>query len=279
MPRALNFPMKDNAKKHALFLCQGLPRPLLAVLRLLYAALITTDLIWVGLDHPQGQWIIHFINWSRVFVGLYFLMGAITQLHPSLCRSKDTDHYDKIKQPGERLDHSFVSAYDSTSCGLTPGEEEDNWGAGKNRLSWYHEVLWVLHTIAADTSFVCTVAYFSLFFEQRYTWDGLLDIPRHVLYLLFMIIDTLCCYIPVRLLHVVYANIFGAAYIVFTLIFLLTEVKADLRLNPIIYPSLESENKPLLYTAYLSIFLIGCFPVSQAFFFLLYKFRAWVTST
>lgn len=250
---------------------QGLPRPLFAVLRFLYAALAIADLVWIGLDQPRGDWIIHLGNWSRAVTALYFLIGSLTAFHRSMCGSKESDQYDRIDRDGG-------DPGDSNSCGLRPGEKDDSLPSSANHLSWHHEVLWVLHTLAADSSFVCMIAYFTFFFEVRYTWLGLLDIPRHVLYLFLMIVDTLASHIPVRLLHVMYAYIFGAAYVVFTIVFILTEVKIDLSLNPIVYPSLEAGDEPLLYTAYLSIFLIAGFPVAQIFFFLIYKLRAWIIS-
>ena len=203
---------------------------------------------------------------------LYFLTGSLTAFHRSLCGSKEGDQYDRIYQEG---------GYDgdSNSCALRPGEKDESSSASENRLSWHHEVLWVLHTLAADSTFICLIAYFTFFFEVRYTWVGLLDAPRHVLYLFLMIVDTLASHIPVRLLHVMYAYIFGAAYVVFTIVFILTEVHIDMSLNPIVYPSLESGDEPLMYTAFLSIFLIAGFPVAQFFFFLLFKLRAWIIST
>lgn len=139
-------------------------------------------------------------------------------------------------------------------------------------------MLWVLHTLASNSTFVCTVAYFAFFFDERSSYVWIFYIPRHSLYVFLMIVDTLASYIPVRLLHVVYAYIFGAAYVMFTLVFILTEVKVDLRLNPSMYPSLESGDEPLIYTAYLSIFLIAGFPVAQIIYFLIHKFRTWYIS-
>ena len=254
---------------------QGLPRPLFAVLRFLYAALTIADLVWIGLDQPRGDWIIHLGNWSRVMTALYFLIGSLTAFHRSMCGSKESDQYDRI---GGNQGDTFLDPADTNSCALKPGEKDDSEASSTNHLSWHHEVLWVLHTLAADSTFVCMIAYFSLFFEEQYTWVGLLDLPRHALYLFLMIVDTLASHIPVRLMHVMYAYIFGATYVVFTIVFILTEVKIDLRLNPVVYPSLESGDEPLIFTAYLSIFLIVGFPVAQIFFFLIYKYRAWLTS-
>lgn len=250
---------------------KGLPRPLFAFLRLFYAALATADLVWIGLDQPRGDWIIHLGNWSRVLTALYFLVGSLTAFHRSMCGSKESDQYDRINQDGG-------DPLDSNSCALSPGEKDDSLPSTTNHLSWHHEVLWVLHTLAADSTFVCMIAYFTFFFKVHYTFLGLLDVPRHVLHLVLMIVDTLASHIPVRLLHVMYAYMFGAAYVVFTIVFILTEVKIDLSLNPMVYPSLESGDEPLIYTAYLSIFLIAGCPVAQIFFYLLHKFRAWLIS-
>lgn len=250
---------------------QGLPRPLFAFLRLFYAALSIGHLVWIGLDQPTGGWIIHLGNWSRAVTALYFLVGSLTAFHRSMCGSKESDKYDRITQDSS-------DPLNSNSCALKPGENDDSLPPTTNHLSWHHEVLWVLHTLAADSSFVCMIAYFAFFFKVRYTFLGILDVPKHVLHLVLMIVDTLASHIPVRLFHVMYAYMFGAAYVVFTIVFILTEVKIDLNLNPVFYPSLESGDEPLIYTAYLSIFLIAGFPVAQLFFFLLHKFRSWLIS-
>lgn len=250
-----------------------LPRPLFAVIRFLYAALAVADLVWIGLDHPRGEWIIHFGNWSRVVTALYFLLGSITAFHRSCCGSKASDQYNRIDDD-KNQEYSFLDPSGSSSCALRPGEKDVSITTRTNRLSWHHEVLWVLHTLASNSSFACLIAYFTFFFKERYTFIGVLDFPRHVLYLILMIFDTLASHIPVRLWHFMYAYIFGASYVVFTIIFILTEIKVNLGLDPAVYPSLEIGDQPLIYTAYLSIFLIAGFPLAQILFFLIYKFRA-----
>lgn len=256
-----------------------LPRPLFAVLRFVYAALAIGDLVWIGLDHPKGEWIIHFGNWSRIVTALYFLLGSITAFHRSCCGSKESDQYYSITQDSNNQGYTFLEPEESNSCAVKPGERDDSVASGTNRLSWHHEVLWILHTLASNSTFVCLIAYFTFFFEARFTIIGILDFPRHVLYLILMIFDTLASHIPVRLWHVMYAYIFGACYIVFTVVFILTEIKIDLRLDPAVYPSLEIGEQPLIYTAYLSIFFVAGFPVAQVFFFLFYKYRAHLASS
>ena len=128
---------------------QGLPRPLFGVLRLIYASFAIADLVWIGLEHPSGSWTIHLGNWSRVVTALYFLLGFLTTIHRSVCRSKESDQYKRIYQDGRYSSQS-------NSCALKPGQKDKNLVTSVNHLSWHHEVLWVLHTLAADSSFVCT---------------------------------------------------------------------------------------------------------------------------
>ncbi|XP_068709150.1 uncharacterized protein [Montipora foliosa] len=255
-----------------------LPRPVFALLRLLYAALAAADLVWIALDHPGGLWIIHLGNWSRIVTALYFLLGSFTALLGSECGSRERDQYDRIIQEGDQ-DNAFLDPGDSNSCGVKPGEKDESSKLYENDLSCHHQLLWVLHTLAFSSTFVSMVAYFAFFFEVRYTFLGLLDFPRHVLYLVFLIVDTHASYIPVRLWHVIYAYVFNGAYVVFTVVFILIQTKIDLHREPLLYPSLESGGKPLIYTAILSLCLITGSPVAQIFFYLIYRFRACLLSS
>ena len=160
-----------------------LPRPLFAVIRFLYAALAVADLVWIGLDHPRGEWIIHFGNWNRVVTALYFLLGSITAFHRSCCGSKESDHYNRIDDDNNQ-EYSFLDPSGSNSCALRPGEKDVSIAARTNRLSWHHEVLWVLHTLASNSSFVCLIAYFTFFFQRALYlhWGVGLSSPRSLSY-------------------------------------------------------------------------------------------------
>lgn len=255
-----------------------LPRPLFALLRFLYAALAIGDLVWIGLDRPNGEWIIHFGNWSRIVTALFFLFGSIIALLSSACVSRESDQYDRITQEDDQS-HSFLDP-DSNSCGVKPGEKDDSNSPSKtDNLSCHHRLLWFLHTLAFNSSFVCLVAYFAYFYEERYTLLGMLDFPRHVLYLVLLIVDILASYIPVRLWHVMYAYIFSGVYVIFTVVLIVVETKIDFSADPVIYPSLESRSKPLIYTAILSLFLIAGAPVAQMVFYILYRIRACLMSS
>ena len=166
---------------------------------------------------------------------------------------------------------------------LPLGSSAQDGGRVVNNLSWHHEVLWVIYTIAADSAFVVTVAYFSFFFRLRFSVPGLFDIPRHTVYTLLMLVDTLISHVPVRLFHFIYAYIFGAAYVLFTLICILSEANGLLS-KPLFYPSLDFSDEPLKTTAWLSLFLVVGIPVGQMIYFLFYKMRvmfidSWFTSS
>lgn len=207
----------------------------------------------------------YFSNWSTFFVACYFVFGAIVSICFLICKAQPQEQY------------AFLTR--DTSCALKPGEKDEDIGElpRVNLLSWQHEVLWVFHTLAADTSLVMLVAYFTFWFQHRVTFEGYMEMMQHILPFLTMVIDSALNGFPVRLLHVLYANIFGFAYVGFTLIYIIIEVP-DLRGEPDIYPSLEFGDKPIIYTAWLSVFILVGFTVAQSLFYLLYKLRTCLTT-
>lgn len=180
--------------------------------------------------------------------------------------------------------HFLEHPLGDTSCALRPGESDDGPNLSRklprlNLLSWHHEVLWFLHSVAADSSVVVLAAYFSFWFHGlHFTITGYIDIVQHIAPFLVMFIDSFIHGFPVRLLHVIYANVFGALYVIFTIIYIVTEVP-DLKGNPKTYPSLEFGKTPVIYTAWLAVYIGVGFLVAQIFFYLMYKIRSALTRT
>ena len=142
-----------------------------------------------------------------------------------------------------------------------------------NYLSWGHEVSWLLYNLAANNSLVLTAAYYGLFFTVKpFEFHFIIEILRHSLYTFMMIFETLFSRIPVRIFHFVYSYMFGAAYVSFVLLYIHTE-KQDEQGNPLSYPSLDYTSRPLWYTVWLAVIMVGGLPISQFFFWMVYKFR------
>ncbi|KXJ22177.1 protein rolling stone [Exaiptasia diaphana] len=238
----------------------ALPLPALILFRVLAGGLWVNSLVFIAIHHPTFKVVLHFAYWSLFFVALYFIFGALISIWRLICKTTKRDEYHFVKQSdiGERDDFSELPRL--------------------NLLSWYHEVLWVLHTLAADTSFVVLVAYFTFWFNHRVTYEGYMEMMQHILPFVSMVFDLAINGFPVRLYHVLYANVFGFMYVVFSLIYILLEVPADLKGEPIVFPSLEFSNLPVMYTAWLSVFIVVGFFVSQTLFYIMYKIRTCLTS-
>ena len=206
-------------------------------------------------------------------MSLYFIFGALVSIVHSIVASSSKS---------DTTDGKYHFIEHDTSCALKPGEEDVKASHGSlpwvNVLSWYHEVVWVCHTLAGNSSLVVLVAYFSFWFRHDVSYEGYVDMMQHILPFLTMVIDSVIHGFPVRLLHVVYANVFGFAYVVFTLVYILTEVP-DLRGEPTVYPSLEFGSQPVIMSAWLSVFILVGFLLAQSFFYLMYKLRTCLTST
>ena len=78
-----------------------MPRPFFAVYRLAIAALALADLIYAGMTHPEGFWVIHLVNWVRIFCLLHFLLGGLSSAFESCCSRKSSDKYEYSVLRGE----------------------------------------------------------------------------------------------------------------------------------------------------------------------------------
>ena len=142
-----------------------------------------------------------------------------------------------------------------------------------NNLSFGHEVSWLLYNLSANNSLVLTAAYYALFFRIKpFDMHFIIEILRHSLYTFMMVVDTLFSRMPVRVFHFVYSYMFGAAYVSFVLLYIHTE-KLDDQGNPLTYPSLDFTTRPLWYTVWVAVIMVGGQPISQFVFWLVYKIR------
>ncbi|XP_031553154.1 protein rolling stone-like [Actinia tenebrosa] len=254
----------------------ALPLPLFIFYRAFLGSFFVAAYVYVVLEYQSYLIILHFAYWSLAFVALYFIFGCLTSIWQLLCGSSLVQSSEGTSKTSGY--HFLEHPLGDTSCALRPGERDDDKDLSRklprlNLLAWHHEVLWVLNSIAADTSVVVLVAYFSFWFHGlHFTIAGYIDLVQHIAPFLVMFIDSFVHGFPVRLLHVIYANIFGAVYVVFTIIYILTEVP-DLKGNPTTFPSLEFGNTPIIYTAWLAVYIGVGFLVAQLFFYLMYKIR------
>lgn len=139
--------------------------------------------------------------------------------------------------------------------------------------TWYHKVAWFFYIIAANNSLLVTVVYWSLLYTGYKIREA--DVAFHLLNSVFMLIETFVSGIPVHLVHVVYAVLYGSIYLVFTVVYWLnggTNTSGD----SYIYPILDYKSKPYAATVLIILYGLVGLPAAQLFNFGLFRLRCYL---
>ena len=139
-------------------------------------------------------------------------------------------------------------------------------------ISWYHKGLWVIFNIAANSSILITLLYWTLIFGGKTSG---LDVSNHLLNSVFMVADLMLSTIPVRILHVAYALILGVCYVLLTVIFWAVD-GTNARDEPYIYSYIDYSKTPGFSSGLIIGFVFVGQPLCQAFLFGLYKLRCFL---
>ena len=155
---------------------------------------------------------------------------------------------------------------------MLPREEnQNNQGRPKqDNITWYMKISWVLFTISTVSAPVVTIMYFAAIsprLNRSIPFPG--DIHAHAINSVIVLIEVLFSAIPIRILHSVYAIIFGLFYILFSVIYWAVDHRN------VLYHVLLDWNKPknaVLITLGISILAIFV----TFILFLLYKLRLYI---
>ncbi|XP_068759937.1 uncharacterized protein [Montipora capricornis] len=140
--------------------------------------------------------------------------------------------------------------------------------------SWNHKVTWLLYSITSNNSILVTVVFWTLLYSGYEVGEP--DIAFHLLNSVFMLIETFLSSIPVRLLHVVYAMLYGSLYCLFTVVYWLLGGTNDAG-DSYIYPILDYSNDPRLAAILIVLYGFVGLPVAQLIHFGLFKLRCYLT--
>ncbi|XP_055387253.1 protein rolling stone-like [Condylostylus longicornis] len=104
--------------------------------------------------------------------------------------------------------------------------------------SYFHNIYWVLYTVATVYSFIISLCYWCLVHNPEIHKVDTLNIMVHVFNSVIMLIDLAIVGHPIKLGHIYYTTVFGAIYALFTGIYYLAG--GTDRLNRVaIYPLLD----------------------------------------
>lgn len=138
-------------------------------------------------------------------------------------------------------------------------------------MSRYHEALWVIYNIAANTALLITATNLDY---SGFQVDGLI-VTTQILNTVFILIETLLGTVPVRLFHVIYPMLFTVFYTMFTVVYW-ADHGSNTSGQPYIYSVLDYSGNPTQSVgAILGFFFVG-HPLAQLVLFIVFRVRHWL---
>lgn len=201
-----------------------------------------------------GKLFIFLTNWSFTILNLYFIL-ATTLSCIALYKDKKRDREVVV-------DVEMGSGGNDESSDETALEHDD--------LRWEHRLLWVFHIISAAGGLFVTAGYWSIL-----VGDDVIDannITKHALNSVFIVIDTFLSSMPVHLLHWLYALLYFAVYLLFTVIYWQAGGTND-EGKPYVYGALNYNDFQPTIGGLLVVFLLVVLPFLQLALFGLTKLR------
>ena len=208
---------------------------------------------------------IYVTNWNYTLLVIYFAFATILSsktLYDDLLNERDVASSPK----GQQIP---MVEFDNES-----GDEEDedpgNDARDKDVLRLEHKLLWLMHVISANGGLFVTAEYWTILFKDHAVDAN--SITKHALNSVFMLIDTCLSSIPVRLVHWLYALLYFAVYLLFSVIYWQlggTNVQG----KPYIYSALNYDHFKAKTGGVLVGFLLLVLPLLQLFLFGVTKLR------
>ena len=138
-----------------------------------------------------------------------------------------------------------------------------------------HKVAWFFYIVASNNSLMVTIIYWSFLYNGFEIREA--DVAFHLLNSVFMLTETCLSAVPVRLLHVVYAELYGVLYVIFMVLYWLsggTNTSGD----HFIYPITDFDSRPSDAAVLIIVYGLVGLPVCQLFNFGLFKLRVYLHS-
>ena len=139
-------------------------------------------------------------------------------------------------------------------------------------MAWYHKGLWVVFNIAANAAILVTLLYWTLIFGGK---TNALDVTTHLINSVLIVADVMLSATPVRILHVLYAWIFGVSYALLTAIFWAVK-GTNARDEPYIYSYIDYNKSPGFASGIVVGFVLVGQPLVQTLLFGLCKMRSFL---
>lgn len=267
--------------------------------RLIVAIYCSAWIIYSGFHPANGneKWFIYLTNWSFLFVTIYFVFATVItafyykeeckqgeyemgspepiplrRSRSGISRSSDMDTREKSRgEPRDKTD-----ARDTTR---EKGRSHEEMKASVNPLDVmqeipmlrYHEALWVMYNIAANTALLITATNWDY---SGFKADGLI-VTTQILNTVFILLETLLGTVPVRLFHVVYPMLITVFYVMFTVVYWACK-GTNTSMQPYIYSVLDYSGHPTQSIGTILGFVFLGHPLTQLVLFILFRVRYWL---
>ena len=274
---------------------------MILVYRLLVAIYCSAWIIYSGLHPSNGheKWFIYLTNWSFLFVTVYFVCATlitafyyreeckqgeyeISSPEPiplksrnGISRSSDFDSREKsreeIRGSREKTETRETArekgrSHEEVKVSINPLEVMQ-----EIPMSRFHEALWVIYNIAANTALLVTVTNVDY---KGYQVDGLI-ITTQILNTVFILVETLLGTVPVRLYHVIYPMLFTVFYVMGTVVYWACNGKNTAG-EPFVYSVIDYSGNPKQSIGTILGFLFLGHSLAQLVLFIVSRVRYWL---
>lgn len=216
-------------------------------------------LIVGGVQSTGPKFFIYLTNWALMVWVAYLLTAALCTttnfFRVNFCCEKCLVDLNRPQTPSELLISTPVGC-----CGIT-----------SDGINWYDKIHWLLFTIATGVTLTVVLLYWPLVYTPDSSIDGL-NINSHLTNGIMALLDVWISSTPVRILHMIYLQAFGAAYITFSGIYFAANGTND-QGQPFIYSALDYGNSPGLAAGIVVAVVLVMLPIIHLIFYLQYVFR------
>lgn len=210
----------------------------------------------------RAKLFIYLTNWTFLILNIYFVY-ATTLSCIALYKDKKKRNEALPKASGQDGPDEYIQIGTGDDSDRTDAREVDN-------LRLHHKVLWVIYVISATGGVWITAGYWTVLFEDDPVDAN--NITKHALNSVFMVIDTSLSSIPIRLFHWVYALLYFAVYILFSVFYWLAGGTNNGG-KPYIYSALNYDDFKKTTAILLVVFLLVVLPILHLILFSLTKLR------
>ena len=216
-----------------LMFLQLLPEGNWQILFLMYRCITSVYvLVWLvqGIAGIGSKYFIYLTNWSFILLTLYLFVAATSST------LKFIIHRSHGSQSEPHQEH------DDQDVHIQRRESQTTLGADyTTNVVWYQKVQWLLATVALEYALFVSILYWSFVHDEGDEVSAV-NVHVHAINGVISICDIMASGTMIRVLHVVY-GMFGAVYIVFTVIYYVTGGTNEDGVKHI-YTILDYENHP-----------------------------------